>query len=50
MMVYNDRFAWETLKQGHFQGDLFPPIDIPVILQKPWVQNHQILHIGLDGL
>jgi hypothetical protein len=37
-MVHNDRFAWKTSEQGHFQEEFFPLIDIPVIPHKPWVQ------------
>ena len=40
MMVHNDAFTWDTLERGHFRDDFFPPINIPVIPHKPWVQQN----------
>ena len=40
MMAHNDGFAWETSERGHFREDFFPPIDIPVVAHKPWVQRN----------
>ena len=47
MMVHNDGFAWETLERGHFWEDFFPPVNIPVILHKPWVQWNRPIPLGL---
>ena len=40
MMVHNDGFAWEPAERGHFREDFFPPVDIPVVPHKPWVQRN----------
>ena len=47
MMIHNDAFAWDTLEQGHFRKDFFPPIDIPVIPHKPWVQQNMPISPGM---
>jgi hypothetical protein len=47
MMIHNDGFAWKTLERGHFREDFFPPIDIPVIPHKPWVQHNIPIPPGL---
>ena len=47
MMVHNDGFAWETSERGHFREDFFPPIDIPVVPHKPWVQRNIPIPPGL---
>ena len=47
MMVHQDGFAWETSERGHFNEDFFPPIDIPVIPHKPWVQRNIPIPPGL---
>ena len=47
MMVHNDGSAWETSERGHFQEDFFPPVDIPVIPHKPWVQCNIPIPPGL---
>jgi hypothetical protein len=47
MMIHNNRFAWEILEQGHFREDFFPPINILVILHKPWVQCNILIPPGL---
>jgi hypothetical protein len=47
MMIHNDGFAWETSERGHFREDFFPPIDIPVIPHKPWVQRNSRIPPGL---
>ena len=47
MMVHNEAFAWETSERGHFREDFFPPIDIPVIQHKPWVQRNIPIPPGL---
>src|SRR5271168_1475880 len=47
MMIHNDAFAWETSERGHFREDFFPPVDIPVIPHKPWVQRNSRIPPGL---
>ena len=47
MMIHNDAFAWDTSEQGHFREDFFPPIDIPVIPHKPWVQRNMPISPGM---
>jgi hypothetical protein len=47
MMIHNEAFAWETSERGHFREDFFPPIDIPVIPHKPWVQRNIPIPPGL---
>ena len=47
MMVHEDGFAWETSERGHFREDFFPPVDIPVIQHKPWVQRNIPIPPGL---
>lgn len=38
--VHNDGFAWNDSEQGHFCEDFFPPVEIPVVPHKPWVQRN----------
>ena len=40
MMLHQDAFAWNDTERGHFREDFFPPIDIPTIPHKPWVQRN----------
>jgi hypothetical protein len=47
MMIHNDAFSWETSERGHFREDFFPPIDIPVIPHKPWIQRNIPISPGL---
>ena len=47
MMLHNEAFAWEPSERGHFREDFFPPIDIPVIPHKPWVQRNIPIPPGL---
>jgi len=47
MMVHEDGFAWETSERGHFREDFFPPIDIPIVPHKPWVQRNIPIPPGL---
>ena len=47
MMLHQDGFAWETSERGHFREDFFPPVDIPVIPHKPWVQRNIPIPPGL---
>jgi hypothetical protein len=47
MMIHNDAFTWETSERGHFREDFFPPVDIPVVPHKPWVQRNIPIPPGL---
>jgi hypothetical protein len=47
MMIHNDAFAWETSERGHFREDFFPPVDIPVVPHKPWIQRNIPIPPGL---
>jgi hypothetical protein len=47
MMVHQDGFAWETSERGHFREDFFPPVDIPVVPHRPWVQRNIPIPPGL---
>ena len=47
MMIHEDGFAWESAERGHFREDFFPPVDIPVIPHKPWVQRNIPIPPGL---
>src|SRR5277367_2582255 len=47
MMVHQDAFAWDSSERGHFREDFFPPVDIPVIPHKPWVQRNIPIPPGL---
>jgi hypothetical protein len=40
MSLQNEGFAWTDLERRHFCEDFFPPIDIPTIPHKPWVQKN----------
>ena len=40
MMLHQAAFAWNDTERGHFREDFFPPIDIPMIPHKPWVQRN----------
>jgi hypothetical protein len=33
-------FAWIDSERGQFRTDFFPPVDIPVVPHKPWVQKN----------
>jgi hypothetical protein len=47
MMVHTNAFTWEMSERGHFREDFFPPVDIPVIPHKPWVQRNSHIPPGL---
>ena len=47
MMIHNDAFAWNNSECGHFREDFFPPVDIPVIPHKPWIQCNIPIPPGL---
>ena len=47
MMVHQDAFAWNDSERGHFREDFFPPIDMPVVPHKPWVQKNIPIPPGL---
>lgn len=40
MMKHQDGFAWNDTERGHFREDFFPPVEMPVIPHKPWVQRN----------
>jgi hypothetical protein len=46
MMIHNDAFAWETSERGHFREDFFPPINIPVVPHKPWIQHNILIPLA----
>ena len=33
-------FAWQDSERGKFRTDFFPPVDIPVMPHKPWVEKN----------
>ncbi|KAJ8462363.1 hypothetical protein ONZ51_g10947 [Trametes cubensis] len=43
----NDAFAWDESERGQFCPDFFPPVTIPVIPHKPWVQKNLPIPPGL---
>ena len=47
MMIHNNAFAWKNSEHGHFREDFFPPVDIPVIPHKPWIQCNIPIPPGL---
>ena len=47
MMLHEDAFAWEVSERGHFREDFFPPVDIPVIAHKPWIEKNIPIPPGL---
>ena len=47
MMQHQDAFAWNDTERGHFREDFFPPIVIPVVPHKPWVQRNIPIPPGL---
>ncbi|KAF8953949.1 hypothetical protein BDZ97DRAFT_1600854, partial [Flammula alnicola] len=36
----NQAFAWEDDERGRFREDFFPPVVIPTIEHKPWVERN----------
>ena len=47
MMEQSHSFAWDDSERGRFCEDFFPPIDIPVMPHKPWVQKNIPIPLGL---
>ena len=47
IMIHNNAFTWENSEHGHFREDFFPPVDIPVIPHKPWIQCNIPIPPGL---
>ncbi len=39
-MQQNDAFAWNDDERGSFREDFFPPVTIPTIPHRPWVQRN----------
>ncbi|RPD59381.1 hypothetical protein L227DRAFT_477373, partial [Lentinus tigrinus ALCF2SS1-6] len=46
-MQQNEAFAWDDSERGQFHDDFFPPIVIPTIPHKPWVQRNIPIPPGL---
>ncbi|OBZ72851.1 hypothetical protein A0H81_07004 [Grifola frondosa] len=40
MCKQHEGFAWDDMERGRFRQDFFPPVEIPVIEHKPWVQRN----------
>ena len=40
MMLQNEAFAWDDTERGSFKEEFYPPVVIPVIEHKPWVQKN----------
>jgi len=40
MMEQNLGFAWDDSERGRFKPEFFPPVEIPTIPHKPWVQKN----------
>ncbi|OBZ70364.1 hypothetical protein A0H81_09645 [Grifola frondosa] len=40
MCKQHEGFAWDDTERGRFRQDFFPPVEIPVIEHKPWVQRN----------
>ena len=38
MSLQDKGFVWTNQQRGHFREDFFPPVEIPTIPHKPWVQ------------
>ena len=43
MCIQNGGFVWTDQERGHFQENFFPPMEIPTILHKPWVQRNILI-------
>jgi hypothetical protein len=40
MCMHNEGFAWDDSERGNFCEDFFLPVEIPVVLHKPWVKKN----------
>ena len=47
MSIQNTAFTWCDPECGHFREDFFPPINIPTILHKPWVEWNILIPPGI---
>lgn len=47
MTAHDQAFAWTDDERGRFRRDFFPPVEIPVIEHKPWVQRNIPIPPGL---
>ena len=47
MCVHNKTFAWNDEQRGSFREDFFPPVSIPVVPHKPWVERNIPIPPGL---
>ncbi len=39
MMIQNEAFAWDDSERGSFRHDFFPPVEVPVVEHKVWVEK-----------
>ncbi|RPD67519.1 hypothetical protein L227DRAFT_464041, partial [Lentinus tigrinus ALCF2SS1-6] len=47
IMQQNEAFAWNDEERGQFREDFFPPVVIPTIPHRPWVQRNIPIPPGL---
>ncbi|KAL1657622.1 hypothetical protein GGF50DRAFT_22719, partial [Schizophyllum commune] len=45
--AHNKTFAWNDEQRGSFREDFFPPVSIPVVPHKPWVERNIPIPPGL---
>lgn len=39
MMVQSDAFAWDDSERGSFKHEFFPPVEVPIVEHKVWVEK-----------
>ena len=47
MCKHEKGFAWDDTERGRFKPDFFPPVELPVVEHKPWVQRNIPIPPGL---
>ena len=47
MCLQNLGFAWDDSERGRFREDFFPPVSMPIIEHKPWVQRNMPIPLGI---
>lgn len=47
IMQQNNAFVWNDEERGQFREDFFPPVVIPTIPHRPWVQRNIPIPLGL---
>ena len=47
MCKQNEGFTWIDQKCSHFKEEFFPPIKIPTIPHKPWMQCNILIPLGI---